>query len=101
MEIKSNSGGGVASVTAVAIANGGDNVAVYVPLFARSSPHDLGLILGVFGSLVAVWCLMAHWLTRHGPLASLVSRWGRRIMPYALIAIGGVILVRAGVIHVD
>lgn len=42
------------SVAAVTFANGGDNVGIYVPLFANCTWESLIAILGVFFSLVGV-----------------------------------------------
>ena len=44
------------SVAAVTIANGGDNLAVYVPLFATQPGAAWPLIVAVFAVLTAVWC---------------------------------------------
>jgi len=41
-------------VIAVTIANGGDNIGIYVPLFASSDAASLGVILVVFYLLLAV-----------------------------------------------
>ena len=63
----------VFSVASVTIANGGDNIAVFVPLFARSSAPRILLICFVFGALVAVWCILARWLTKHRSLGVLAQ----------------------------
>ncbi|MGH2415773.1 MAG: cadmium resistance transporter, partial [Microcystaceae cyanobacterium] len=48
------------SVAAVTLANGGDNVSIYVPLFASSSWESLLVILGEFLLLVGIWCYAAY-----------------------------------------
>lgn len=88
--------GGIAAVAGVTVANGGDNIAVYVPLFAKASVSATLAICAVFMAMVAVWCLAALFLIRHRTLGAVVHTWGRRVTPFALIALGAYILVRNG-----
>ena len=87
------------SVAAVTIANGGDNIAVYVPLFARQPVSGVFALCGVFAAMVAIWCAVAFWLVRHPRLGAPIRRWGTRLMPFALIALGAFILIQSGAIH--
>ncbi|ARV61368.1 transporter [Nostocales cyanobacterium HT-58-2] len=80
-------------VAAVTIANGGDNLSIYVPLFASSTGEDLGAILVVFFSLVAVWCYTAYRLTKIPALAKLFTRYGSYFVPFVLIGLGIFILI--------
>ena len=50
-------------VAAVTVANGGDNIAIYVPLFASSDMTSLGVIQIVFFLLIGGWCYVAYRLT--------------------------------------
>jgi cadmium resistance transport/sequestration family protein len=83
-------------VAAVTIANGGDNIGIYVPLFASSTLPQLTVILSVFLVLVGVWCWLAERLTRQRAIALLLSRYGRRIIPFVLIGLGLYILIDSG-----
>jgi cadmium resistance transport/sequestration family protein len=83
-------------VAAVTIANGGDNIGIYVPLFANSSVTELIVILSVFLVLVAVWCAIAYYLARHPAIASILSRYGEALVPYVLIGLGLFILIENG-----
>jgi cadmium resistance protein CadD (predicted permease) len=87
---------GIAAVAGVTIANGGDNIAVYVPLFARASPMATAAICGVFAAMVAVWCFAAHLLIRHRTFGAAVQTWGRWVTPFVLVALGAYILLRSG-----
>ncbi|MBD2499490.1 cadmium resistance transporter [Anabaena azotica] len=80
-------------VAAVTIANGGDNLSIYVPLFASSTGEDLGVILTVFFSLVAVWCYAAYRFTQVPALAKLFTRYGSYFVPFVLIGLGTYILI--------
>ena len=90
--------GAAASVAAVTIANGGDNIAVYTPQFAHMPAARIALICAVFAMMVAVWCLAAQALTRHRHFGAVIQTWGKRITPFVLIALGGYIVWRGEVL---
>jgi cadmium resistance transport/sequestration family protein len=75
-------------VAAVTIANGGDNLSIYVPLFANSTWEELGVILTVFFSLVALWCYTAYRFTQIPALAKLFTQYGSYFVPFVLIGLG-------------
>jgi len=70
------------------IANGGDNIAVYIPLFARQSRSEEILTCLVFAILVGVWCFGARWMVAHSKVGPPIRRWGRWITPIVLISLG-------------
>lgn len=81
------------SVAAITFANGGDNIGIYVPLFASSSLESLIVILGTFFSLVGVWCYAAFQLTRLPAIATTLTRYGNSLVPFVLIGLGTLILI--------
>ena len=85
--------GGVATIAAVTFANGGDNVGVYVPVFATAGAGDMVVFVVVFLVLVAVWCAAARLLVSHPAVAGWLSRAGDVLLPIVLIALGVAILV--------
>ena len=78
-------------VTAVHVSNGGNNVAVYIPLFASSSLPSLGVILTMCYMTIGFWCFCSYNLTRFPGISVLIARYGRKIAPFVLIY-----LVQAG-----
>jgi cadmium resistance protein CadD (predicted permease) len=78
------------------IANGGDNIAVYIPLFAAQSRSAEILTCFVFAVLVGVWCLGASWMGEHSTLGAPIRRWGRWITPAVLISLGVFIFFSSG-----
>ena len=54
------------NVAAVTVANGGDNVGIYIPLFANSNSFSLGIILIVFYVLIYATSLITF-LINHIP----------------------------------
>ena len=83
-------------VAAVTVANGGDNISIYVPLFAGQSIVRLGVILGVFFFMVAVWCAISDLLSRQAPIAYILSLHGKNIVPFILIGLGLFIMYERG-----
>jgi cadmium resistance transport/sequestration family protein len=81
------------SVAAVTFANGGDNIGIYMPLFANCTWQSLSLILGVFFSLVGVWCFAAHRLTQVPAIAETLTRYGSQLVPFVLVGLGLLILL--------
>jgi cadmium resistance protein CadD (predicted permease) len=80
------------SIAAVTLANGADNIGVYVPFFVASRGH-LWFVLVVYGLLVLVWCAVGKWLGGHALVLKSLDRWGPWIVPFVLIGIGGYILL--------
>jgi cadmium resistance protein CadD (predicted permease) len=89
-------GPGVLTVGAVTLANGGDNIGVYVPVFATSGTGGLLSYLAVFLVLVAVWCAAGYLFASHPMVARALSRWGHILLPVVLIGIGLTILIHGG-----
>lgn len=81
------------SVAAVTFANGGDNIGIYMPLFASCTWQSLAIILSVFLSLVAVWCIAAYQLTQVPAIADTLTRYGNHLVPFVLVGLGGLILM--------
>jgi cadmium resistance protein CadD (predicted permease) len=84
------------AVAAVTVANGGDNIGVYTPVFATSASTELVCIVAVFAVMVAIWLWFSHWLVSHPDLGAPLRKWGHIVTPLVLIAIGVAILYRAG-----
>jgi cadmium resistance transport/sequestration family protein len=83
------------SVAAITVANGSDNIGIYVPLFANSELASLLVILGVFLSLVGVWCYVTYKLTCQPAIAEVLTRYGNTLVPYVLIGLGVFIVLES------
>lgn len=83
-------------VAAVTVANGGDNISIYIPLFAGSKLTSLAVTLGVFFFMVGVWCAIAYLLTRQPTIAYVLTRYGKNIVPFVLIGLGLLIMYERG-----
>jgi cadmium resistance protein CadD (predicted permease) len=84
---------GMLTVAGVTVASGGDNIGVYIPVFAESGTRAFATYVVVFLVLVGVWCAGGYWFARRRAVAQALSRWGHVIVPAVLITIGVLILV--------
>ncbi|MDZ8056320.1 MAG: cadmium resistance transporter [Aulosira sp. ZfuVER01] len=83
-------------VSAVTIANGGNNIGIYVPLFATSNLPSLAVIVCVCYSAIGMWCFLSYNLTRNPVMASVMTRYGRKVFPFVLIYLGLSIMLKSG-----
>jgi cadmium resistance transport/sequestration family protein len=75
-------------VAALTVANGSDNIGIYVPLFASSTITSLIVIVSVFLILVGVWCAIAYGLTNMPTVATILTGQGSTLVPCVLIGLG-------------
>ncbi|MFN7677011.1 MAG: cadmium resistance transporter [Cyanobacteriota bacterium] len=83
---------GVIGVAALTIANGSDNISVYMALLANGDSLSVPVFLGTFALLTGAWCLLAWWLTRISALAPVLRRFRRDLAPVLLVVIGTLVL---------
>lgn len=83
-------------VAATTFGNGGDNVSVYVPVFANLSAGATTVYSVVFLVLVGVWCVIGRFFATRLVIAKALDRWGHILLPVVLIAIGLIILIQGG-----
>lgn len=83
-------------VVATTLGNGGDNISVYVPVFATVSTGATTVYAVVFLILVGVWCAIGRFFAARPVIAKALDRWGHVALPVLLIAIGLFILIEGG-----
>lgn len=87
-------------VAAVAVANGGDNVAIYVPLLATYSAGEVLVTLAVFHVLLVIWIFLADVFVSFRLVASTIERYGQFVVPIALVLLGIHILLSNNVLGI-
>lgn len=87
---------GVWTVAGVTLANGGDNIGVYVPVFLALEPAAVVAYCVVFLALVAVLVILAKFVATRRPIAEVLERWEHILFPIVLIGLGIFILVSGG-----
>lgn len=86
----------VYQVAAITLANGGDNISIYLPLFAGYDLANLGVTLAVFFVMIGIWCRIADLLSRQPAIAHILTRYGQAIVPFVLIGLGLFIMYERG-----
>lgn len=86
--------GFVLNVMLVSIANGADNIGVYLPLFAGFSPWQLITAIGVFAGMIALWCFLGKKLSDLPSLRRLLVKYKGILVPAVYIAPGIYILLK-------
>lgn len=87
---------GLLTVAATTIANGGDNIGIYVPLFASFTWPDKMAMVIIFLLMTFVWCLAAKYLVRHPYVAMKIEKYGHIVTPFVLVLLGFYILYENG-----
>src|SRR5206468_4432124 len=87
---------GTLDVATVTFVNGADNIGIYTPLFAISDAPRIIVLIAVLYLLLAVWCVAGYLIHRQEAVAYTLQRWGHRIVPVVLIALGIYILLSWG-----
>ena len=86
----------IATVAFFTLANGADNLGIYMPAFAIRSPFEIGMFAVIFAVMTGLWCFFAHWIVHHPTFGKPIRRYGHCLAPLVLIAIGVSILYDAG-----
>lgn len=87
----------VLAVAGVTVANGGDNLGVYIPLFARD-PALVPIYAMVFAMMTGLWCFVGYRLVQHRVIGMQLRRYGHVALPIVLIMLGLWILSGARVL---
>jgi cadmium resistance protein CadD (predicted permease) len=82
------------SVATVTFSNGGDNIGIYTPLFAKyNSAGEIVFISLIFMIMTGIWCIVAYYLMSHPLVATRFRKIGHIIFPFVLIGLGIFILI--------
>ena len=89
---------GLTGVIALIVANAGDDIAAYIPVFRALGAGDVALTVVVFAVGVAAWCLLGAWLASHRRVIHVIQTWGHWIIPAMFILIGLYVFYKAGIL---
>lgn len=94
-ETSETPGIGSISVALVTMANGGDNIGVYIPVFSGYSAGELAEALAVFAMMTALWCRLGYSLGNHPGIKEKIERYRHILVPLILSALGVIILAKS------
>ena len=80
------------------MANGGDNIGIYIPLFTGKSLVDILVTVIIFIILVALWCFIGLRLSEHPFVKKNIEKYDHIFVPIIFICLGIFILIKNGTI---
>jgi cadmium resistance protein CadD (predicted permease) len=80
-------------VTSLTVANSGDNIAIYTPLFAQAFKWQIIVYIIIFLLMVFVWLIISYYFINYRPILNLAQKYARYIVPFVFIGIGIYIIV--------
>jgi cadmium resistance protein CadD (predicted permease) len=83
------------SIALITIANGGDNIGIYIPLFVSLSSLDKTIMIAIFFLMTVLWCVIARYLAAHPVLERAIQRYGHIVTPIVLCLLGIYILMES------
>jgi cadmium resistance protein CadD (predicted permease) len=83
------------NVALITIANGGDNIGVYTPLFANKPLNVVIVYVFLFIKMIGVWCALAYYFVKHPLIKNTFARYAHIILPFFLILLGIWILIES------
>ena len=84
----------ILSVVLVTVANGADNLGVYIPLFIGYSIMQIIAVIIVFSIMIALWCILGKKLSDFKLLRDLLLKYKHVIVPIIFIILGVYIIIK-------
>lgn len=85
----------IIKVFSVTLANGGDNIGIYIPLFTGMSSRGIFVTIIIFVILVALWCFIALKLAEHPFIKGNIEKYKHILVPIIFIGLGFFILMKS------
>ncbi|MFZ4805068.1 MAG: cadmium resistance transporter [Synechococcus lacustris] len=76
------------NVSLVTISNGGNNLSIYIPLFASLGFPRVGIVIAVMYAFIGTWLFLAFHLTRMPGIALVLNRYAGLFFPFVLMWLG-------------
>jgi cadmium resistance protein CadD (predicted permease) len=83
-------------VTAISVANGADNIGIYIPVFNGYSWFDFMITIIVFAPLIALWCYMGNKIANYPLIKTKLQKYKNIFVPLLFIGLGIYIISRSG-----
>lgn len=84
----------ISFVAMVTFSNGGDNLGIYVPLFASLNLSELIFTIVMFLIMVAVWCEIVIFFANNKLTGIIFKKYGKSCFPFVLILLGVYIIIK-------
>ena len=98
-EVIDNASSSLFKVASITLANGADNISIYIPMFASQNLKTNIVTLVIFFCMIAIWCFISYKLLRAPILAGVLEKNCHIIVPIVLVGLGIFILLRSNTIE--
>lgn len=88
----------ILSVALVGVANGADNIGVYIPLFTGYSSIQVIITIIVFVLMMAVWCFLGEKITDFPKIKAIIQTYKYFAVPVVFVGLGIYIIIKSGLI---
>src|SRR5437867_6058366 len=73
------------TVSGITILNGGDDIGVFTPIFAKyNTPVEVTILIIIFMAMTLFWCIFTYNFVKHPIIATRTQRFGN-ILTYRII----------------
>ncbi|SHI64571.1 cadmium resistance transporter [Clostridium intestinale] len=86
----------ILKVAGVTIANGGDNIGIYIPVFSSMKLYSILIPVIVFLLLTGIWCFIGFKLAEHPFVNKNIERYKHIFVPIIFIVLGVLIILEGG-----
>ncbi|GAF41202.1 cadmium resistance transporter family protein [Agrilactobacillus composti DSM 18527 = JCM 14202] len=84
----------ILNVSLLTVANGADNIGVYLPLFSKYSPGQLVITTVVFALMIALWCYLGLKLASFPLVKAKLVKYKQIVIPIIFIVLGLLIIFK-------
>ena len=78
------------------LANGADNVSVYIPLFTNLSAVEIITVIVIFVMLIGFWCFLGMKIGQYPLIRKFLEKYKDVLIPVVFIGLGIYILLKSG-----
>lgn len=86
----------ILKVAGVTIANGGDNIGIYIPLFSSMKLYSILITVIVFLLLTGVWCFIGFKLAEHPFVNKNIEKYKHIFVQIIFVVLGVFIILESG-----
>ncbi|TAE58897.1 MAG: transporter [Nostocales cyanobacterium] len=83
------------TVAIITVANGSDNISIYIPLFSSIKLDIFFIILALYFCLLMGLCYVGYKLTHQRKIAQFLTEYGSYFVPFVLMGLGVVIIYKS------
>jgi cadmium resistance protein CadD (predicted permease) len=80
-------------VAGITLANSGDNISIYTPLFSQVAKWQICVYIVIYLSMMFVWILFAYYFINLPPILNIAQKYGKYIVPIVFIILGMFIII--------